>query len=126
MAMYICENCGTYENTALGNWWFRDRNKKLGANPATGKPFPNDMPLCCACTPALNDEGKPVGLKRNGELKFGRWHNVFERKMWDGKMPIENTMDYQSYLDKYSAIFEKSLSDQESVPRKLKSLVGDI
>lgn len=102
MAMYICENCGCLENTALGNWWIRDKNEQMSVNPKTNLPFTIDMPLCSACTPSTYANGDTVMFDRKkNRSKFGQWHNVFKQRLWDGNSRVENPMDYSDYIKKF-------------------------
>lgn len=76
MGVFVCDECNTVENTALGHYWarsiidFKDTTK-------------NGKALCSACTPAEYVDGSST---INGSV----WHNRFERKQWDGKRPMMN------------------------------------
>lgn len=60
MSLFICADCGSVDNTALTNYWFRRIQNTDG------------RPLCSACGPN------------------GAWHGRFERKQWDGKTLVLN------------------------------------
>jgi len=62
MPLFVCENCGCVENTALSLCsWFQYRKKK---------PM-----LCSECCP-----------------EQGKWHNKFLKKKWDGKKKVLNRL----------------------------------
>jgi hypothetical protein len=107
MAMYICENCGCVENTALGNWWVRDTNNRLAVNPVTNKPFPNGMALCSACAPDKFVDGKYRHIYRDNKPRTQGWHNQFNRQLWDGSTKVENPMDYTEYNQKFKITWEQ-------------------
>jgi len=62
VSLFVCDECGCVENTALSRFWFRN-------NPESGL---NGRALCSACDPDL-----------------GRWHGAFPKTQWDGSVPPE-------------------------------------
>lgn len=77
MPIFVCDECNTMENTALGHYWarsiidFKDESK-------------NGKALCSACVPSEYSDGS-ISSKNTGE-----WHDRFERKQWDGKRSVIN------------------------------------
>lgn len=61
MPLFMCERCGTVENTALSNYWTRDRDE------AFNRITPAPPALCSACDPEI-----------------GHWHGEFERRVATG------------------------------------------
>ncbi len=62
MSLYVCDHCGTVDNTALGDYWLR-------VHPWTGyEPLP---PRCTRCA-------------------TGEWHGKFPEEKWDGKRKVIN------------------------------------
>lgn len=60
MALFICEECGCIENTALtGFRWDRAKKRRIL--------------LCSECDPDI-----------------GKWHDKFSKKKWDGKLEVIN------------------------------------
>lgn len=62
MSLYVCDECGVIENTALANYWLRfnpDREVK--------------STLCSQCDPAI-----------------GKWHGKFPRTQYDGSQEVVN------------------------------------
>ena len=73
MPLFICENCGTIDNTATGFYWSR-KFIKFKDSKFNGKA------LCCECVPDTYDDGS----KRR---KSGKWHNHFPKEKYD---PLEH------------------------------------
>lgn len=76
MSIFVCDECGAMENTALGHYWsrnsvtFKDESK-------------NGKALCSECTPTKYSDGS---LNEDG----GKWHNKFPKRQWDGKRTVIN------------------------------------
>jgi len=64
MGLYMCEECGCVENTALGNFWIKSLTKDKKA-------------LCTECDPSV-----------------GRWHGRFPKRPADGMLLADNGMLY--------------------------------
>jgi len=64
MPLFICEECRTIENTALGHYWAVSVVKFKNVSR-------NDKHLCSACTPAEFSDGSI-------DSEVG-WHGRFER-----------------------------------------------
>jgi len=65
MPIFQCQQCGCAENSALG--WYNNRNKeRLTVKEHLGKA------LCSACAPRKFPDGSPTKFN-------GKWHNSFER-----------------------------------------------
>jgi len=75
MPLFVCEDCGTLENTALGLWW--SRNLDLWPEASQGKA------LCSACMPTKYKDDSPT---RRG----GRWHGFFPRRQATAKDDVLN------------------------------------
>lgn len=58
MSLYVCEECRTIENTALGLFWTRNVEGDGRA-------------LCSACAPEI-----------------GEWHGRFDRRTYDGTQNV--------------------------------------
>lgn len=70
MSLFVCDECGVVENTALagyGGWWGRNR-KDLGHG----------------------ERGVGDGKGRCSQCNLGKWHGRFPRKQWDGKGEVIN------------------------------------
>lgn len=69
MPLFVCECCGTIENTALGFYWckkiykFQDESK-------------NGKALCSACIPEFFSDGSRA---RSHDI-VGKWHGKFEQQ----------------------------------------------
>lgn len=63
MGLFVCEKCGTLENTALGRWWSKD----APSAPEKGKA------LCCVCMPETYDDGST-------DINAGKWHGLFPQR----------------------------------------------
>jgi hypothetical protein len=61
MSLFVCDNCGCVDNTALGFYWGRNIKEMDGDGRA----------LCSEC-------------------KEGKWHGQFEKEPWDGKRNVIN------------------------------------
>ena len=68
MPLFICENCGCIENTALGHYWSR-KHVKFKDEKMNGKA------LCSECTPLEFSDGSKAGN--------GKWHNHFPKEKFD-------------------------------------------
>ena len=68
MGLFVCEMCGTTENTALGHYWSRNfigfKNKEL-----------NGKALCSECFPTEYEDGSQAGRMK--------WHNRFPKQKYD-------------------------------------------
>lgn len=62
MPLFVCDECGCVENTALSNYWLRH-----DPDPATR------IDLCSGCDP-----------------KIEKWHGKFRQHEWDKKTPVLN------------------------------------
>lgn len=62
MSLFVCDECGVVDNTALTLYWLRGR---LNASN-------NGRALCSQCDPAI-----------------GKWHGAFPREQYD---PTKNTV----------------------------------
>ena len=60
MPLFRCEQCGCVENTALSNYWTRDRDEQFN------KIEPTPPALCSECDPEI-----------------GEWHGRFPKRQWD-------------------------------------------
>lgn len=69
MSLFVCECCGTIENTALGFYWARKRCKFQDESK-------NGKALCSACIPEFFSDGSRA---RNHNM-VGKWHEKFERR----------------------------------------------
>ena len=69
MPLFICEKCGSIENTALGFWWSKGEFKFKDSSL-------NDKALCSACMPTEFEDGEPTG-------ETGEWHGRFPREKYD-------------------------------------------
>lgn len=71
MSLFICENCGCIDNTAMNNnYWCRNM-KGI---------WTDKRALCQECTPTTYADGTPVGIDCWG--KTGVWHNYFPKRHW--------------------------------------------
>lgn len=75
MSLFVCDECNSVENTAIGIYWGR-KLLKFADESKNGKG------LCSACAPTHFSDGSPTNL--------GTWHDYFERKQWDGKREVIN------------------------------------
>lgn len=75
MAIFVCDECGTMENTALGHYWGRGL-EDFQIPEKKGKA------LCSACAPHLWKDGSST--------KWGAWHGKFNQVKWDGKRKVIN------------------------------------
>lgn len=66
MPIFVCDNCGCKENTALGHYWSRDM-ADCWAPEVVGKA------LCSECGPTKFKDGTPTGM--------GKWHGRFTKKI---------------------------------------------
>jgi hypothetical protein len=75
MPLFVCNDCGTVDNTALANYW-------LAVGGTDGEPEP---PRCSACAPgqALDGSG---------------WHGQFPRRHWRDFV-LENPADGRDLLN---------------------------
>lgn len=64
MSLYVCEECGCIENTALSNYWYR-KNKDM---------FDDNRALCSEC--------QPTHFKTGERASLGKWHNKFPKEHW--------------------------------------------
>lgn len=64
MSIFVCEECGCIENTALSSFWMRNGNGRTG------------QALCSACDPTI-----------------GRWHGMFPRRQYDPTIDRPQFMD---------------------------------
>jgi hypothetical protein len=60
VGLFVCDECGMVENTALSHYWLRNVHGDGRA-------------LCSACDPEI-----------------GHWHGKFPRHQWDGKQEVKN------------------------------------
>jgi len=67
MSLFQCENCGCCENTALSSQGFSWPD----IFDWSYAPEREGLRLCCACGPAMYEDGTPSG--------YGKWHNIFPR-----------------------------------------------
>lgn len=83
MPLFICENCGCIENTALGHYWGR-KHLKFKDEKMNGKA------LCSECIPLEFLDGSKAG--------DGKWHNKFNKEKFDStKHKSENYLNGSSY-----------------------------
>lgn len=80
MPMYVCDGCGSLENSTEGNWWFRFKEK---GTAECGKA------LCGFCYK-------------------GVWSSPFPRKPWDGTSKVENRVPLtgEALLQHTESLFE--------------------
>ena len=64
MPLFICEKCGTIENTALGHYWPRLMKSFKGTE--------GEKALCSECTPLTFPDGTKYGN--------GQWHSHFAKQ----------------------------------------------
>ena len=68
MPGFICEECGTVDNTALGHYWARNfvkfKNSML-----------NNKALCIICKPQEYSDGSI-------DPNAGKWHDKFDQRHW--------------------------------------------
>lgn len=77
MGLYVCENCGVIENTALGHHWSR---KYLEFEDSSK----NGMSLCSECIPLKYNDGSKAGT--------GEWHGKFPKEEFNPS--IHESEDY--------------------------------
>jgi hypothetical protein len=65
MPLFVCNDCGTVDNTALTNYW-----PDVGG-AEEGGPLP---PCCSGCSPDR--------VLRRGAGTTGGWHGMFPRRHW--------------------------------------------
>lgn len=65
MPLFICEDCGCVENTALGRYWTRDTD--LWSDDNRGKA------LCSECSPTEFKSGEKYD-------RGGKWHGRFPKE----------------------------------------------
>jgi hypothetical protein len=88
MALYVCEDCGCVENTALGQYWGRET---LYPEPYA------DRKLCSECGSPTYTDGTPTD--------FGTWH---------GRFPKHNAREYAEAHPNSGLVFDyPSLQEQE-------------
>ncbi|KIL42098.1 hypothetical protein SD70_02640 [Gordoniibacillus kamchatkensis] len=75
MGLFVCDNCGCVENTALGHYWA----KNIVAFPT----YPHGTALCTECMPDKYADGRP-------NPEGGKWHGKFPKVKWDGKREVLN------------------------------------
>lgn len=81
MGIFVCDNCGCVENTALGHFWSKDRIQLMG--------FALGTALCSECMPSLTAKGNPI-FQDDTLIKPGHWHGKFPKVQWDGKREVMN------------------------------------
>jgi len=65
MPLFVCDNCDTIDNTALGHFWSR-HDAEMFAPEYVGKA------LCSACAPRTYRSGEP-------SQNSGQWHGRFKQ-----------------------------------------------
>lgn len=76
MPLFLCDNCGVIENTALSSYWWKDQSAEVGGRA-----------LCSECTPATA-----------GGEKFGKWHGKFPREFMTDEQIAERE-DWSGWVD---------------------------
>jgi hypothetical protein len=73
VSVFVCDECGCIDNTALTNYWSRNMKRPGGRG---GKA------LCSECDPDI-----------------GRWHGRFDRRPYDPEVdaPINRPLSTQQY-----------------------------
>jgi len=72
MPLFVCDECGCVDNTALGHYWTR------------GKYGTPKEALCTECMPEEYDKG----LKGS---RYGKWHDRFPKEKYvPGKFGVLN------------------------------------
>lgn len=79
MGLFVCDNCGCVENTALGHYWGKDMLQMKG--------FPLGTALCSECKPNQWANSEP---HEDRLAPPGKWHGRFPKEKWDGKMEVMN------------------------------------
>jgi len=74
MSIFVCEECGCIENTALGHWWSR--------NDATWPDEKDRRGLCSEHGPKKYSDGNPTG--------FGKWHGRFPQEPAEKRHKVNN------------------------------------
>ena len=75
MSLFVCEECGCIENTALGHWWSRNEKRM----------WPDEKDrraLCSEHGPKKYNDGTPT--------KFGKWHGKFPKELARKGMVVNN------------------------------------
>jgi hypothetical protein len=75
MPLFVCDECNCVENTALGLYYGR-HDPDFKDNSKVGKA------LCSECAPTEWWNGTKTG--------WGKWHNQFPKRQWDGKQKVLN------------------------------------
>lgn len=76
MSLFVCDECGCVENTALGFYWGKD----VLTWKDTSK---NGKALCSECMPTEFSDGSKLH-------EGGKWHGKFPKVKWDGKREVIN------------------------------------
>jgi hypothetical protein len=72
VSLFVCDECGVVENTALagfGGYWGRNRKDLGHGEQGVG----DGKARCSQCNPQI-----------------GKWHGCFPRGKWDGKRQVIN------------------------------------
>ena len=81
MSLFVCDKCGCVDNTALGRYWSKDDPLLWGEDNL-------GLALCTECAPTTFADGSPVNPRIMAD--YGKWHNKFPKKKWDGKLEVIN------------------------------------
>jgi len=73
VSLFVCEECGCVENTALGHWWSRNE---------TVWPEEYRRALCSEHGPPTYPSGQST--------KFGEWHGRFPQEMAETGDKVNN------------------------------------
>ena len=88
MPLFICEECGTIENTALGHYWSKDHVKFKDSSK-------NNKALCSSCIPAEYDDSSETGR--------GKWHGKFPKETFDPKKHNpDHYLNSKEYMEKHT------------------------
>ncbi len=81
MPLFVCDKCGCVDNTAYGRYWTKDITNMWDKEN-------EGLALCTECAPTTFADGSPVNPRVMAD--FGKWHNAFPKRKWDGKMEVIN------------------------------------
>jgi hypothetical protein len=76
MSLFVCDKCGCIDNTATGYYWTKNRTDMFSDKSLIGKGF------CSECAPTHYSDGS--------KTEYGKWHNRFPKRKWNGKIKVVN------------------------------------
>lgn len=93
MPLFVCDACGTIENTGAANYWGRNITGLWSDPNLAGKA------LCSVCTPDTFADGRP-------NKRGGVWHNRFAREIATEELILKIGIRSFVYLGRFSYLEE--------------------